>query len=80
MDASNAETGGGELGGLVVHEGNQGANDEGGAATSDGGELIAEALAGTGRHDEQDVAPVGCGAAYGLLVGTKRGETEGLVK
>ena len=42
MDAGDAEAEGGELGGLVVHEGDEGRDDEGGASAGDGGELVAE--------------------------------------
>ncbi len=70
----------GELGGLVVHEGDEGGDDQGGAAAGDGGELVAEGLSRTGGHDEEDVAAVGGGAADGLLIGAKAGVTEGLVE
>jgi hypothetical protein len=80
VDAGYAETGGGELGGLVVHEGDERADDEGGASAGDGGELVAEALAGSGGHDEEDVATVGGGSADGLLVGAEGGEAEGLME
>ena len=68
---------GGELGGLVVHEGDQGADDQRGAAAGDGGKLVAEGLAGAGGHDEENVAAVGGGAADGFLVGAEGGEAEG---
>ncbi len=80
VDAGDAEACGGELGGLVVHQRDERGDDQRRAAAGDGGELIAEGLAGSGGHDEQDVAAVGGGAADGLLVGAKRGEAEGLVK
>ena len=72
VDAGDAEAGGGELGGLVVHEGDEWGDDEGGAAAGDGGELVAEGFSGSGGHDEENVAAVGGGAADGLLVGAKR--------
>ena len=68
---------GGELGGLVFHEGDERADDQGGAAAGDGGELVAEGFAGAGGHDEQDVAAVGGGAADGFLVGAEGCEAEG---
>ncbi len=71
---------GGELGGLVVHEGDEGGDDEGGASAGDGGELVAEGFSGSGGHDEQDVAAVGGGAADGFLIGAEVGEAEGLVE
>ena len=80
VDAGDAEAGGGELGGLVVHEGDERADDEGGAAAGDGGELVAEGLSGSGGHDEEDVAAVGGGAADCFLVGSEGGEAEGLVE
>ncbi len=80
MDAGYAEAGGGELGGLVVHEGDEGRDDEGGASAGDGGELVAEALAGSGGHDEEDVAAFGGGSADGLLIGAEGGEAEGLME
>ena len=80
VDAGDAEAGGGELGGLVVHEGDEGRDDEGGAAAGDGGELVAEGLSCSGGHDEEDVAAVGGGAADGFLVGAKGCEAEGLVE
>ena len=47
--------------GLVVHEGDEGGDDEGSAGLAgllagDGGELVAEGFAGAGGHDEKDVA------------------------
>ena len=71
VDAGDAEAGGGELGGLVVHEGDEGGDDERGAAAGDGGELVAEGFACSGGHDEEDVAAVGGGAADGFLVGAE---------
>jgi hypothetical protein len=46
----------------------------------DGGELVAERFSGSSRHDEQDVAAVGGGAADGLLIGAEGGEAEGPVE
>ena len=68
MDAGRAQAGSSEFGGLVVHESDERADDEGGASAGDGGKLVAEALAGAGGHDEQDVAAVGDRAADGLLI------------
>jgi len=80
VDAGYFEAGGRKLVGLVVHQGDERADDQRGAAAGDGGELVAEALAGAGGHDEQDVAAVGGGAADGLLVGAEGGEAEGLME
>jgi hypothetical protein len=80
VDAGDAEAEGGELGGLVVHEGDEGGDDEGGAATGDRGELVAEGFSCSGGHDEKDVAAVGGGAANGFLIGAKGFEAEGFVE
>ena len=71
---------GGELGGLVVHEGDERGDDEGGASAGDGGELVAEGFSCSGGHDEQDVAAVGGGAADGFLIGAEGFEAEGGVE
>jgi hypothetical protein len=71
VDARDAQAEGGELGGLVVHEGDERADDESGARASEGGELIAEALAGSCGHDEEDIATGGCGLADPLLMWAK---------
>ena len=44
------------------------------------GELVAEALAGSCGHDEQDVATGGCGLADLALVGAEVAVTEDAVK
>ena len=80
VDAGDAEAEGGELGGLVVHEGDERADDQRGAAAGDGGELVAEGLAGSGGHDEQDVAAVGGGVADGFLVGAEVAVAEDAVE
>jgi len=80
VDAGDAEAGGGEFGGLVVHEGDEWTDNECGASACDGGELVAEGLSCSGGHDEQDIAAIGGGAAYGLLVGAKLCKAEGLVE
>ena len=80
VDAGYAEAEGGELGGLVVHEGDERADDEGGASAGDGGELVAEGFACSRGHDEEDVAAVGGGSADGFLVGAEGVEAEGLVE
>jgi hypothetical protein len=85
VDAADAQAVGGELGGLIVHEGDEGGDDERSAGfarklAGDGGELVAEALAGAGGHDEENVAAVGGGAADGFLVGAEGGETEGALE
>ncbi len=80
MDSGDAEAEGGELGGLVVHEGDERGDDQRRAAAGEGGELVAEALAGSGGHDEEDVAPGGGGFADHLLVGAEVAVTEDAVE
>ena len=50
MDASYAKAKLRQLRGLILHERNEWADDERGAATSDGGQLVAEGLSGTRGH------------------------------
>jgi hypothetical protein len=76
VDAADTKAGGGKLGGLVVHEGDEWGDDEGGAAPGDGGKLVAEGFSCSGGHDEEDVAAVGGGAADGFLIGAKGYKTE----
>jgi hypothetical protein len=80
VDSGYAEAEGGELGGLVVHEGDERADDERGAAAGQSGELVAEALAGSGGHDEEDVATGGGGLADHLLVGAEVAVAEDAVE
>jgi hypothetical protein len=80
VDAGDLEAHGGELVGLVVHEGDEGGDHQRGPAAGDGGELVAEGFSGSGRHNEEDVAAIGGGAADGLLIGAEGGEAEGLVE
>ena len=68
------------LGGLIVHEGDEGRDDEGCAAAGDGGELVAERFACAGGHDKEDVATVGGGAADGFLIGAEGRVAEGAVE
>jgi hypothetical protein len=42
--------------------------------------LIAKGFAGSGGHDEEDVAAVGGGAADGFLIGAEGLEAEGFVE
>jgi hypothetical protein len=80
VDAGYAKAGGGELVGLIVHKGDERGDDEAGASPSDGRELVAEALAGAGWHDEQDVLAVSRSTADRFLIGAEGGETEGAVE
>ena len=80
VDAAYAEAGDGEFGCLVVHERDEGGDDEGGASASDGGELVTEGFACACGHDEEDVAAIGGGTADCFLIGAKGGEAEGLVE
>lgn len=82
VNAGYAEAGGGEFGGLVVHERDERADDDGGCAVAggsagEGGELVAEAFACAGGHDEKDVAARGEGLADGFLIFAEGGEAEG---
>ena len=72
--------GSGKLRGLVVHQGDERANDEGGAFAGECGQLVTEALAGAGGHNEEDVSAGGRGEADSFLVGAEVGKTEGLVE
>ena len=80
VDAGDAKTGGGEFGGLVVHEGDERRDHQGGTTAGDGGELVAEGLACSGGHDEEDVAAVGGGATDGFLIGAKGWKAKGRVE
>ena len=80
MDAGDAQAGGGELGGLVVHERDERRDDQRGAGAGDGGKLVAEGLACAGGHDKKRVATVDDSAADGFLIGAKGGEAECGVK
>jgi hypothetical protein len=53
---------------LVFHEGDQRGDDDGEAALNGGGELVAQAFAGAGGHDAQDV-PAGEDLADDLALG-----------
>ena len=66
-----------ELGHLVLHEGDERAHDERGARAGDAGELIAERFPRAGGHDEEEVVPLGGGAADGLLIRPERAEAKG---
>ena len=77
MDALGGEADLAQLRHLVLHEGDERRDDQGGAAAREARELVAERLAGAGRHDEQDVLPRGQGAADVLLVGAEGLEAEG---
>ncbi len=80
VDAGDAEAEGGELGGLVVHEGDERGDDERGAAAGDGGELVAEAFAGAGGHDEEDVAPSVAASQTASWLARKLAVAEGAVE
>ena len=45
-----------QLGDLILHQGDQRADHQRGAAARDAGQLIAERFAGAGGHDQQHVA------------------------
>ena len=61
-----------ELGDLILHEGDQRRDDDGGAAfLKDGGKLVAEGFAAAGGHDDADVASGGQRANNLFLAGTE---------
>ena len=67
-----------ELTCLVGHQGDKRRDDDGQSAESDSWKLVAEALAGAGRHDADDVV---AGKDVGddfALVGTKARQAEGV--
>ena len=80
MDAGDAQAEGGELGGLIVHEGDEGLMTSARAAAGDGGELVAERFACSCGHDEEDVAAGDGGAADVCLVGAEVAMTEDAVE
>ena len=80
VDARHAQAECGQLGGLVVHQRNQRTDDERGSSAGDSGKLVAERLARSCRHDEQDVVAFGRSSADGFLVGAECGEAEGLME
>ena len=90
VDAGDAQAKRGELAGLVVHESDEGRDNETSSVVSGGsdhgtaagerGELVAEALAGAGGHDEENVAAGGCGFAHIALVNAKVAVTEDAVE
>ena len=77
VDALHGEAALLELGHLIFHQGDQRADHQRGAAARDAGQLVAERLAGAGRHHQQDVAAVDHGLADGLLAGAEGRESEG---
>ena len=80
MDALGAKALLLELCHLVFHEGDQGAHDESCAAARDPRQLVAERLAGAGRHHQQRVAALDDGAANRLLMGPEALEAESRVQ
>ncbi len=65
-----------EFGYLIFHEGDQRTDHQGSAAARHRRQLVAEGLAGSGRHYQQDVAARNDGPADGFLAGAERGESE----
>jgi len=66
-----------ELRDLILHERDQGRDDEGRAAAGEAGELVAQRLPRTRGHDQEHVFAFGHGAAHGLLPGPEFLEAEG---
>ena len=77
MNSGDAQVECGEFGDLVFHERDEGRDDEGRSAESDGGELIAERLPCPGWHHKQQVAAIYCCAAYCLLVSAEPRKAKG---
>src|SRR6185437_6889579 len=80
VDAADAQTARGEFGTLVLHEGDEWADDEPCASAYDCRELVAKRFAGAGGHDEQKVSSCNGGLAGFLLVGPEAGMSENLRK
>ena len=76
VNARDREAERGEARCLIVHERDERADDERGPAARDGGELVAEGFAGTGRHHQQNVFAFGGSAANGFLIGAEGGVAE----
>ena len=53
VDALGAKALGGEPQRLILHQGDERADDQSGTPTRDAGQLITQRLAGAGRHDQQ---------------------------
>ena len=76
MNAGHAQVERSELRDLVFHQCDEGRDDKRGATESDGGELIAERLPCSGRHDQEQVTSLDGGAADRFLVGAKARESK----
>ena len=76
MNARDGETEGGEFRNLVLHECDQRADDEGGAAARNSWKLEAKGFAGAGRHDQKHVLPGDGGAADDFLIDPESREAE----
>src|SRR5581483_10476640 len=68
MNAGNRKTACRELGGLVFHQRDQRADDQGCPAARYGGQLVAERLSRAGGHDQQDVPSGDCSLTDLFLV------------
>ncbi len=66
----------GKPGALVAHEGDQGGDDDGQVVGGECRELVAEALAAAGGHDDERVAAVEGGLDGFALAGAEGGEAE----
>ena len=65
-----------EGGDLVVHEGDEGGDDDGGAGQAEGGNLVAKALAAAGGHEDEGVAAAHDAVDDGGLQAAERRVTE----
>jgi len=78
MNARDFETERGKLGCLVVHQGDQRADDQRCASPRESGQLVAERFPRPRRHDQENVPAGDGGTANGFLIGAKVREAEGL--
>lgn len=73
VQASGGNAFGGQLGGLVLHQGDEGRDDDAGLAGDDGRQLIAEAFAAAGGHDGGHVAAIEQATDDSFLLGAETG-------
>jgi hypothetical protein len=76
MDTRYAKIKGGELGELILHQGDERRDHQRRSAECDRGELVAERLPCSSWHDEQQVPARDGSAADGFLIGAELGESE----
>ncbi len=77
VDALRLEAQLAELRHLVLHQRDERRDDQRRAAPREARKLVAERLAGSGRHDQEDVLARHDRSADRLLIGAERGQAEG---